>query len=200
MPEDRQQCDILLALREHPFTSQRILAEETGYSIGLVNKQLNKLVEEGYLDAAKNFTPKTTALFEEGRPANAVILAAGFGMRMVPINLTSPKALMEIQGERLIERLIRQLHEAGDHRYHGGRRLYEGVLRVPDRRVRRRAGRERPVRRPTTSIPVGLVSWTASQYVHGPQRHLVRENPFPRASCTPGTWFPTGRIRNPTCG
>ncbi len=113
MPEDRQQCDILLALREHPFTSQRILAEETGYSIGLVNKQLNKLVEEGYLDSGKNFTPKTTALFEEGRPANAVILAAGFGMRMVPINLTSPKALMEIRGERLIDRLIDQLHEAG---------------------------------------------------------------------------------------
>ncbi len=42
-----------------------------------------------------------------------MILAAGFGMRMVPINLVAPKAFLEVRGERLIERLIRQLKEAG---------------------------------------------------------------------------------------
>lgn len=47
------------------------------------------------------------------RPKNAVILAAGFGMRMVPINTEMPKGLLEVQGEILIERLIRQLQEAG---------------------------------------------------------------------------------------
>ena len=46
-------------------------------------------------------------------PKHAVILAAGFGMRMVPINLETPKALLEVQGEVLIERLIKQLHEVG---------------------------------------------------------------------------------------
>ena len=34
-------------------------------------------------------------------------------MRMVPINTEIPKGLIEINGERLIERIIRQLHEAG---------------------------------------------------------------------------------------
>ena len=34
-------------------------------------------------------------------------------MRMVPINTESPKGLLEIHGEPLIERLIKQLHEAG---------------------------------------------------------------------------------------
>ena len=43
---------------------------------------------------------------------NAVILAAGFGMRMVPINTMYTKGMLEVHGEPLIERLICQLHEA----------------------------------------------------------------------------------------
>ena len=46
------------------------------------------------------------------KPKNAVILAAGFGMRMVPINMECPKGLLEIKGEILVERVIRHLHEA----------------------------------------------------------------------------------------
>lgn len=34
-------------------------------------------------------------------------------MRMVPINLSTPKALLEVNGEPLIERTIKQLHEVG---------------------------------------------------------------------------------------
>lgn len=43
----------------------------------------------------------------------AVILAAGYGMRMVPINSETPKGLLTVRGEVLIERLIRQLRAAG---------------------------------------------------------------------------------------
>lgn len=43
----------------------------------------------------------------------AIILAAGFGMRMVPINNEVPKGLIQIDGEPLIERLIKQLQEKG---------------------------------------------------------------------------------------
>ena len=42
-----------------------------------------------------------------------MILAAGYGMRMVPINMEVPKGLLEVDGEPLIERLIKQLHEVG---------------------------------------------------------------------------------------
>ena len=44
---------------------------------------------------------------------NAIILAAGYGMRMVPINTEIPKGLIEINEEPLIERLIKQLHQIG---------------------------------------------------------------------------------------
>ena len=56
----------------------------------------------------KNF--KTKCL-KNNRPQNAIILAAGFGLRMVPVNMNIPKALLKINGETLIERLIKQLQE-----------------------------------------------------------------------------------------
>ena len=109
----RQEADILRELRSEAFVNQRILAETAGYSLGAVNKSLKQLSEGGYLDANCRTTEKAEALFRARAPKNAIILAAGFGMRMVPINLTTPKALIEVNGERLIERLIRQLQEAG---------------------------------------------------------------------------------------
>lgn len=48
---------------------------------------------------------------KEKKTKRAIILAAGFGMRMVPINTEIPKGLLEVHGEPLIERIIRQLNE-----------------------------------------------------------------------------------------
>lgn len=44
---------------------------------------------------------------------NAVILAAGTSSRFVPLSAERPKGLLEVNGEVLIERQIRQLQEAG---------------------------------------------------------------------------------------
>ena len=44
---------------------------------------------------------------------NAIILAAGTASRFAPLSLERPKALIEVRGEVLIERQIRQLREAG---------------------------------------------------------------------------------------
>jgi len=108
-----QECTVLQTLLRNGYTNQRILSEETGLSIGIVNQSLRSLNEDGFIDGGMNLTSKARKLFTERKPMNAVILAAGFGMRMVPINLSTPKALLEVKGERLIERLIDQLHEAG---------------------------------------------------------------------------------------
>lgn len=104
--------DILLCLSEQSYVNQRSLAEISGYSVGTVNKAIKKLSDEGLLDADMKLTNSAEKILKEYKPKNAIILAAGFGMRMVPINLSSPKALLEIKGECLIERTIRQLHEA----------------------------------------------------------------------------------------
>lgn len=44
---------------------------------------------------------------------NAIIMAAGTSSRFAPLSYEKPKALIEVKGEVLIERQIRQLQEAG---------------------------------------------------------------------------------------
>ena len=44
---------------------------------------------------------------------NAVIMAAGTSSRFAPLSYEKPKALIEVKGEILLERQIRQLREAG---------------------------------------------------------------------------------------
>ena len=44
---------------------------------------------------------------------NAIIMAAGYASRFAPLSYECPKALLNIKGEVLIERQIRQLREAG---------------------------------------------------------------------------------------
>ena len=107
------ESDILSVLCDEPFVNQRILAETSGHSLGVVNRSLRSLIASGYLDEQVQLTPKAVRMFKARAPRNAIILAAGFGMRMVPINLTTPKAFLEVNGEKLIERTIRQLKEAG---------------------------------------------------------------------------------------
>lgn len=105
--------DILNCLIAQPFANQRALSETSGYSLGAVNKSLHHLCDNGYLNASMLPTKKAISAISSLAPKRAVILAAGFGMRMVPINNEIPKGLLEVRGEVLIERLIRQLQESG---------------------------------------------------------------------------------------
>ena len=108
-----QEYDILNSLYERPFVNQRVLAEDCGHSLGVVNKSLRNLINEGYIDENCAVTSKAAEEFKKKAPKNAIILAAGAGMRMVPINMETPKAFLEVNGETLIERTIRQLHQVG---------------------------------------------------------------------------------------
>lgn len=110
---NNKKMDIVNSLYENPYINQRRLAEDTGYSLGKVNQFLKELQREGYLNGEMGLTEKAYEYIDIHRPANAVILAAGFGMRMIPINMEMPKGLLTIRGEALIERLICQLQEAG---------------------------------------------------------------------------------------
>ncbi|WP_288155380.1 NTP transferase domain-containing protein [uncultured Sharpea sp.] len=44
---------------------------------------------------------------------NAIIMAAGTSSRFAPLSYEKPKGLVEVKGEVLVERQIRQLREAG---------------------------------------------------------------------------------------
>ena len=110
---NKQCMDILNILRSRKYINQRDLAENSGHSLGVVNRSLKELVNYGYINSKFELTDKAKAAFQEAKPKNAVILAAGFGMRMVPINMETPKGLLKVNGEPLIERTIKQLNEVG---------------------------------------------------------------------------------------
>ena len=108
-----QEADILQHLSRESFINQRILSEVSHHSLGIVNRSIKQLTTEGYLDNQVKLTIKARKEIKDRAPRNAIILAAGFGMRMVPINTSTPKGLLEVNGELLIERIIAQLHEVG---------------------------------------------------------------------------------------
>lgn len=83
---NKQESDILNTLLLESFVNQRILAEISGHSLGVVNRSLKELMKDEYLDEELRPTMKALTEFRQKMPQRAVILAAGFGMRMVPIN------------------------------------------------------------------------------------------------------------------
>lgn len=107
------EMDILNTLVGEPYINQRILSQNCGHSLGIVNRSLKNLIENEYLTEDISLTKKAKTEIKTHSPKNAIVLAAGFGMRMVPINTETSKAFLEIGGEPLIERIIKQLHEVG---------------------------------------------------------------------------------------
>ncbi len=107
-----QELDVLQTLLTEKAENQRQIAEKSRYSIGVVNRSLGVLKGEGLIDDSYKPTKKARDLAAKNRTKRAIILAAGFGMRMIPIGSECPKGLLTVFGEVLIERTIRQLKEA----------------------------------------------------------------------------------------
>ena len=78
-----QEVEILRILHKERYINQRKLADISGYSVGYVNKSLKSLLGLGLLEPDMSLSESAHKLFVQRRPANAIILAAGFGMRMV---------------------------------------------------------------------------------------------------------------------
>lgn len=110
---NKKDYDILKEIFLNGKSNQRNLAKNSGYSLGSVNTSIKNLIRSGFIDNNMGLTNKSIKEIKQKKPKNAIILAAGFGMRMVPINLEFPKGIIEVKGERLIERIIKQLHEVG---------------------------------------------------------------------------------------
>lgn len=107
---------LLRNIQSNPVITQRLLAEKLGVSLGNTNKCIKDALEAGYLSQAASryhVTELGVRKLEEYRVSNAIITAAGFGSRFVPLTFETPKGLLEVFGERMIERQIKQLHEAG---------------------------------------------------------------------------------------
>ena len=92
--------------------SQRQLEEKTGCSLGSVNKTVRELCELGYV-VDGGISPAGLSALEPYRAKRAVFIAAGFGSRLVPITLNTPKPLVRVNGKRIIDTLIDACLAAG---------------------------------------------------------------------------------------
>ncbi|MBO4473935.1 MAG: NTP transferase domain-containing protein [Clostridiales bacterium] len=113
MALSRKQFDVLVAMKESETTlSQRELEKITDFSLGTINKVIKELTEEGLIENG-NVTDKGTDALEPYRAKRAVFIAAGFGSRMVPITLNTPKPLVRVHGKRIIDTLLDACFAAG---------------------------------------------------------------------------------------
>ena len=109
---NRNEFNALCAIREHPGSTQRELAELLGISLGTANNIHRKLVKAKLIEENR----VTARGMRELRPYkvdNAVIMAAGMSSRFVPLSYEKPKGILTVRGEVLIERQIEQLLEKG---------------------------------------------------------------------------------------
>ena len=98
--------------------TQRELAAAMDLSLGTCNHLIRDALADGLIaldpqTGEYSLLKKGVELLQKYRVNSAVILAAGFGSRFVPLTFETPKGLLEVFGERMIERQINQLHEAG---------------------------------------------------------------------------------------
>ena len=109
---NRNEFEVLCAMREHPGTTQRELANVLGVSLGTVNNTHRKLVKEKLVEDGR-VTARGMRELKPYKVDNAIILAAGLSSRFAPISYEKPKGLLTVRGEVLIERQIEQLLETG---------------------------------------------------------------------------------------
>lgn len=110
---NRKQFDVLAFLEQNKERiSQRELAEKLNMSLGSVNRTVSALSELELMNDA-GITEKGIASLEPYRVKRAVFVAAGFGSRLVPITLNTPKPLVRVNGTRMIDTLLDAVTEAG---------------------------------------------------------------------------------------
>ncbi|MDR0496828.1 MAG: NTP transferase domain-containing protein [Treponema sp.] len=104
----RTQFDVLVFLesrKDEKNLTQRSIAQSTGLSVGTVNKTLVNLNEIGLIKNTSLSSMGTKAL-EPFQVKRAVFIAAGFGSRLVPVSLNTPKPLVRVKGKRIIDTLL----------------------------------------------------------------------------------------------
>lgn len=110
---------ICRSILEQAEITQREMAQRLELSLGTVNQLVKECLALHYIEVMDDnhyqVTEDGMKFMEPFKVDGAVIIAAGFGSRFVPLTFETPKGLLEVFGERMIERQIRQLHEAGIH-------------------------------------------------------------------------------------
>lgn len=97
--------------------TQRDISKKCRLSLGNVNKIIAELQEQELVKALDEtgytVTLKGYEWLEPYRVKKAIFMAAGFGSRMVPVTLNTPKPLIQVHGKKIIETLLDAVLDAG---------------------------------------------------------------------------------------
>lgn len=108
-----KEFDVLSCLAMSGETlTQRKLEETTRHSLSTINRVCKTLSENGLVKDGK-ITDEGIEALEPYRAKRAIFIAAGFGSRLVPITLNTPKPLVRVNGKRLIDTMLDACLEAG---------------------------------------------------------------------------------------
>lgn len=108
----RDQFEMLRFLQEEESFDAGICARKTGVPEKKAHAVFGACVSDGLVDA-RGLTSVGIKALAPRKTHPAVILAAGSATRFAPLSFERPKAMFEVHGEVLIERLIAQLRDAG---------------------------------------------------------------------------------------
>ena len=101
------QFEILTTIeREKNKLTPENLVDMSKLSLETVNQVVSDLRNEGLIDEKSMITKKGLAELEPYRVKRAIFLAAGFGSRMEPITINTPKPLVLVKGKKIIETLL----------------------------------------------------------------------------------------------
>ena len=103
---------MVLLEKEGNSLTQREIAEKTDMSVGTVNRVISALNDQGLVSNGA-LTEAGCSALEPYRVKRAVFIAAGFGSRLVPITLNTPKPLVRVKGVRMIDTLLDAVVAAG---------------------------------------------------------------------------------------
>ena len=100
---DRLEFEVLSSIAEDQNLFLR--KEVFGFSNEEIANTVDRVKQKGWL-SEKGITKKGLTMLEPYKAKRVIFLAAGFGSRMVPITINTPKPLVKVHGKRIIETLI----------------------------------------------------------------------------------------------
>lgn len=106
-----KEFNILYTIFKSNKCNENELFNKTGYDLKEIEDILRLLKDQEWIDT--RITDKGLKALNKYKVDNAIIMAAGFGLRSLPLSRIVPKGLYTVHGEVLIERQIKQLREAG---------------------------------------------------------------------------------------
>ena len=119
MELNRFQFNVLTYIEDHnkQVLTQRRIADGVTLSLGTTNKIINQFIEDDLIvihsDKTVEITEKGYKVLEPYKVRKAIVIAAGFGSRMAPVTLDTPKPLVKVNGVRIIDTLLDALIAKG---------------------------------------------------------------------------------------